>query len=61
MATALLVTAGYSLWLLPSSGTGLPSWLRPALAALALAAECGLAAVAWRPGRGPFVFLKPLG
>jgi 4-amino-4-deoxy-L-arabinose transferase-like glycosyltransferase len=43
---ALAVTAGYAFWLLPASGTGLPSWLRPAvIAAAAAAAAClGLAA-----------------
>ena len=38
VTAALLGTTGYAFWLLPASGTGLPSWLRPALAALALAA-----------------------
>jgi hypothetical protein len=31
VAGAMLVTAGYAFWLLPSAGTGLPSWLKPAL------------------------------
>jgi 4-amino-4-deoxy-L-arabinose transferase-like glycosyltransferase len=48
VTAALLITAGYSLRLLPASGTGLPSWLRPALAGLALAAACCLAAAFWR-------------
>lgn len=51
VGAALLATAGYALWLLPSSGTGLPSWLRPALIGLALAAACCLAALAWRPSQ----------
>ncbi len=33
------------------SGTGLPSWLKPALAGLALAAACCLATLTWWPGR----------
>jgi 4-amino-4-deoxy-L-arabinose transferase-like glycosyltransferase len=48
VGAALLSTAGYALWLLPSGGTGLPSWLRPALTGLALAAACAVAAATWR-------------
>jgi 4-amino-4-deoxy-L-arabinose transferase-like glycosyltransferase len=51
VGAALLATAGYALWLLPPGGTGLPSWLRPALIGLALAAACCLGALAWRPSR----------
>jgi 4-amino-4-deoxy-L-arabinose transferase-like glycosyltransferase len=51
VGVALLATAGYALWLLPSSGTGLPSWLRPALIVAALAAACCLGVLAWRPTR----------
>jgi 4-amino-4-deoxy-L-arabinose transferase-like glycosyltransferase len=39
-------TAAYAWWLLPSSGTGLPSWLKSATAVLAAVAICCLAA-AW--------------
>jgi 4-amino-4-deoxy-L-arabinose transferase-like glycosyltransferase len=42
VATALLATGGYAAWILPSAGTGLPSWLRPALFALAAVAVAGL-------------------
>ena len=52
VAVAVCATAGYSAWLLPAHGTGLPGWLRPALIALAAAAAAGLAAAAasrrWR-------------
>jgi hypothetical protein len=48
LAVALAATAGYALWVLPESGTGLPTWLRTALASLALAAACCLAGTAWR-------------
>lgn len=49
LAAGLLATAGYGLWLLPASGTGLPAWLRPALIAVIVVAACGLAAATWRP------------
>ena len=52
VAVAVCATAGYSAWLLPAHGTGLPGWLRPALIALAAAAVVGIAAAAasrrWR-------------
>jgi hypothetical protein len=51
LCVALLATTGYALWLLPASGTGLPPWLEPALAGLAVAAACCLAALTWRPLR----------
>jgi 4-amino-4-deoxy-L-arabinose transferase-like glycosyltransferase len=51
LGVALLATTGYALWLLPASGTGLPPWLKPALAGLAVAAACCLAALTWRPLR----------
>jgi hypothetical protein len=40
-----------ALWLLPASGTGLPAWLKSALAGLTLAAVYCLAAATWRPVR----------
>jgi hypothetical protein len=60
VGVALLATAGYALWLLPSSGTGLPPWLRPALIGLALAAVATLivpavaSASVVSSGLGPF-------
>ncbi len=47
VAAAVLGTGGYAYWLLPAVGTGLPSWLRPALIALTTAAAVGLAVAAW--------------
>ncbi len=35
---AVLVSAGYGWWLVPSAGTGVPVWLRPALVGVAVAA-----------------------
>jgi 4-amino-4-deoxy-L-arabinose transferase-like glycosyltransferase len=49
VGVALGATAGYGGYLLPSHGTGLPPWLRPALIGIALAAACSLAAAAIRP------------
>ncbi|MGD0244305.1 MAG: glycosyltransferase family 39 protein [Streptosporangiaceae bacterium] len=49
LGAAVLATAGYSAWLLPASGTGLPGWLRPVAIALAAAAACVIAAAASRP------------
>ena len=43
---AVLVTSGYAVWLLPSAGTGLPPWLRPAVGAVGLAAALALLAAA---------------
>jgi 4-amino-4-deoxy-L-arabinose transferase-like glycosyltransferase len=48
VAAAVLATGGYATWLLPSAGTGLPSWLRPAVIALTAAAAVGLGLAAWR-------------
>jgi 4-amino-4-deoxy-L-arabinose transferase-like glycosyltransferase len=49
VAAAVLGTGGYAYWLLPAAGTGLPSWLQPALIALIAAAAVGLAlAACWR-------------
>jgi 4-amino-4-deoxy-L-arabinose transferase-like glycosyltransferase len=45
---AVLITAGYAVWLLPPAGTGLPPWLRPAAAAVGLAAAAALALLAGR-------------
>jgi 4-amino-4-deoxy-L-arabinose transferase-like glycosyltransferase len=43
VAGVVLVTTGYVAWLLPTAGTGLPSWLEPVVIALGLSAA--LAAV----------------
>jgi 4-amino-4-deoxy-L-arabinose transferase-like glycosyltransferase len=48
VAAAVLATFGYSVWLLPSAGTGLPSWLRPALIALTAATVAGLGLAIWQ-------------
>jgi 4-amino-4-deoxy-L-arabinose transferase-like glycosyltransferase len=48
LGVAVLGTAGYTAWLLPASGTGLPAWLQSAAAVLAAAALCCLAAAAWK-------------
>ena len=40
MRAVVLVTAGYGYWLLPSSGTGLPGWLAPALVGLGTGGRC---------------------
>jgi len=40
----LLVTAGYAVWLLPGTGTGLPGWLRPTMLGLAIVAAVLVAA-----------------
>ncbi len=50
LSATALATAGYATWLLPASGTGLPSWLRPAVIGLGAAAVCCTAAAAWRRG-----------
>ncbi len=47
VTVAVLGTGGYAYWLLPAAGTGLPSWLRPALITLTAAAAVGLALAAW--------------
>jgi 4-amino-4-deoxy-L-arabinose transferase-like glycosyltransferase len=50
LSAAVLGTAGYAIWLLPASGTGLPGWLRPAVIVLAVAALAAVSAAAWRRG-----------
>jgi 4-amino-4-deoxy-L-arabinose transferase-like glycosyltransferase len=47
VAAAVLGTGCYECWLLPAAGTGLPSWLRPALIALTAAAAVGIALACW--------------
>ncbi len=44
LAAAVAGTAAYAWWLLPSIGTGLPSWLKPGTVVLAALAICCLAA-----------------
>jgi 4-amino-4-deoxy-L-arabinose transferase-like glycosyltransferase len=56
-AATVLVTVGYTAWLLPSRGTGLPHWLATAVVAVGLLAVAVLLWTAWRraeasPGRG---------
>jgi 4-amino-4-deoxy-L-arabinose transferase-like glycosyltransferase len=46
VAAVVLVTAGYAAWLLPDSGTGLPSWLEPLVLALGVAAAAGIGVAA---------------
>ncbi len=50
LGAIVLATAGYSTWLLPAEGTGVPGWLGPAVIGLAAAAVACLAAAAWRRG-----------
>ncbi len=40
----VLVTAGYAVWLLPGTGTGLPAWLRPTVLVLGIAVVVALVA-----------------
>jgi 4-amino-4-deoxy-L-arabinose transferase-like glycosyltransferase len=44
LGAAVAGTAGYAWWLLPSSGTGLPPWLKAGAAVVAAVAICCLAA-----------------
>ncbi len=46
-SATVLVTVGFAAWLLPPTGTGVPSWLAPAVVVLGLAAAATLAAAAW--------------
>jgi 4-amino-4-deoxy-L-arabinose transferase-like glycosyltransferase len=50
LGAAVLATAAYATWLLPTSGTGEPGWLRAVVIVLAAAAVCCVAAAAWRRG-----------
>jgi 4-amino-4-deoxy-L-arabinose transferase-like glycosyltransferase len=47
------VSVTYAAWLLPAEGTGLPTWLRPMLVAVGLAAEVLLAASLLSAGSRP--------
>jgi len=58
LAAATLATAGYAMWLLPVSGTGLPHWLRPALIGLTAAAAACVAAAAWRRRSVPLAVIS---
>jgi len=58
LAAAALATAGYAMWLLPVSGTGLPHWLRPALIGLTAAAAACVAAAAWRRRSVPLAVIS---
>ncbi len=40
----VVVTAGYAVWLLPDTGTGLPGWLRPTVVVLGIAVVVALVA-----------------
>jgi 4-amino-4-deoxy-L-arabinose transferase-like glycosyltransferase len=48
IAVAALATASFAAWLIPAAGTGLPSWLRPALFALTGAAAAVMGLAVWR-------------
>ena len=58
LAAATLATAGYAMWLLPVSGTGLPHWLRPVLIGLTAAAAACVAAAAWRRRSVPLAVIS---
>jgi len=58
LAAAALATAGYAMWLLPVSGTGLPHWLRPVLIGLTAAAAACVAAAAWRRRSVPLAVIS---
>ena len=45
------MTVGFAAWLLPPTGTGVPSWLAPAVVVVGLAAAAMLAAAAWAAHR----------
>ena len=45
-AGTVLVTAGYAEWLLPAQGSGLPTWLAPAVAVVGISAAAALGALA---------------
>ena len=57
VALTVAVTTGFAAWLMPSSGTGLPSWLDPVVLAVGLLATVVLVAAAlgcagkWLPDR----------
>jgi 4-amino-4-deoxy-L-arabinose transferase-like glycosyltransferase len=42
LAVAVMATAAYGAWLLPSSATGLPAWLKPAVIVVGVLAATGL-------------------
>lgn len=44
-AAAVLATAGYAEWLLPTAGTGLPGWLRPTVIVLGVVGAVGIVVV----------------
>ncbi len=51
VAGAVLVTAGYAVWLLPAAGTGLPAFLLPAVAAAGLVVAAALVLLAAKTRR----------
>jgi 4-amino-4-deoxy-L-arabinose transferase-like glycosyltransferase len=45
----IAATVAYQMWLLPTSGTGLPGWLAPVLLALGAVVAAALVIALWRP------------
>jgi hypothetical protein len=61
VAATLLLTAGYAIWLLPSSGTGLPGWLVWVVGVLAVGSLCLLAGTIIDRRTGQFLTVALLG
>ncbi len=47
VAATVAITVGYAVWLLPSTGTGLPGWLAPLVLTLGLVAVGAIALSSW--------------
>jgi len=60
VAASVLLTVGYAAWLLPSSGTGLPGWLKPAAVVFGVAATGLLMYVLLRRSRPGIVVAASL-
>ncbi len=59
-AATVLVTVAYGAWLLPTTGTGLPTWLEPLLLIVGVATALVLL-IPFRPGAGPRLVVVGLG
>ena len=61
-SVVVLVTIGYAAWLLPSSGTGLPAWLSPAVVVVGVGAVMTMAVSVWLSfERTPFELATDVG